>query len=178
MDAAEHDLDQYLERVAGIDRTDLSTHLARGAIIEQATILDYAVNELLALPLAVDQAAANVLAFDIFARIANDVRVGMLETLMKDHDLVDLWPFVLPVLRRVFGLRNRLSHGFVERGDDGRIQITSYNRAPAARPAVCSGDRRSTASGSTPPTPTATSCRGSCRTGRRPPTACGRASTR
>lgn len=128
MDAAEPDLDQYLERVTGIDRTDLSTHLARGAIIEQATILDYAVNELIALPLAVDQAAANVLAFDIFARIANDVRVGMLETLMKDHDLEDLWPFVLPVLRRVFGLRNRLAHGFVEKADDGRIQITSYNR--------------------------------------------------
>lgn len=128
VDAAEPNLDQYLERVAGIDRLDRSSHLARTALLEHATILDYAVNELIALPLAVDQAAANLLAFDVFARIANDVRVGMLETLMKDHDLEDSWPFVLPVLRKVFGLRNRFAHGFVERIDGDRIQITSYNR--------------------------------------------------
>lgn len=128
VDASEPNLDQYLERVAGIDRSDRSSHLARAAILEQATILDYALNELIALPLAVDQAAANLLAFDIFARIPNDVRVGMLETLMKDHDLEDSWPFVIPVLRKVFGLRNRLAHGFVERVDNDRIQITSYNR--------------------------------------------------
>ena len=47
---------------------------------------------------------------------------------MKDHDLEDSWPFVLPVLRKVFGLRNRLAHGFVEKVDGDRIQITSYNR--------------------------------------------------
>ena len=127
VDASEPNLDQYLERVAGIDRSDRSSHLARAAILEQATILDYALNELVALPLAVDQAAANLLAFDILARIPNDVRVGMLETLMKDHDLEDSWPFVIPVVRKVFGLRNRLAHGFVERVANDRIQITSYN---------------------------------------------------
>jgi hypothetical protein len=135
-------LDLYLARIVGADQADGFRHLAQATVLKQATILDYAVNEVLAVRLAMNAEAASLLAFDVFGRISTDVRVGMLRSLMEDHDMVDRWPFVLPVLRKLFEVRNRVAHGFMERSSDDRIRVTTYNRDRETRvvyePASCS----------------------------------------
>jgi hypothetical protein len=47
---------------------------------------------------------------------------------MQDSHADELWPFLLPVLERVFDLRNRYAHGTVVFRRDGSVEVTSWNR--------------------------------------------------
>jgi len=65
----------------------------------------------LAASLALNARAADVLISDVLWRLPIPVRLGMLADLMQRKELLDRWPFVIPVLRRFFELRHELAHG-------------------------------------------------------------------
>ena len=100
----------------------------RTVILERFTALDAALNDVLAMRYARDQVAADVLADRVFSRISMQERTAMLAEVLSAEDLVDRWPFLVEVLRRLSTLRNALAHGFVERVEDGEFQVTSVNR--------------------------------------------------
>jgi hypothetical protein len=70
----------------------------------------------LAASIATGIPAANVLQSEVLWRLPIAVRIGMLEDLLERHGLTDRWPFIIPVLRSFFDLRNTLAHGLTFTG--------------------------------------------------------------
>jgi hypothetical protein len=77
---------------------------------------------------------ANVFLSEVLWRLPISVRIGMLEDLLERRGLTDLWPFIVPVLRSFFELRNTLAHGLTFTGltPDGpaphAVTITTLKR--------------------------------------------------
>jgi len=71
---------------------------------------------------------------EVLWRLPIAVRIGMLEDLLERHGLTDRWPFIVPVLRSFFDLRNTLAHGLTFTGltpdgpTPGGVRITTLKR--------------------------------------------------
>lgn len=125
MDAAR--LNRLVGRLLGSDADQLNRHALRAFVLEQATLLEIAVSQVLAAPLAVNIHAADQLTLDVFSRISMRDRLPMLRDMMEELEVVDRWPFMLPVLERVSEVRNRFAHGFLE-SEQEVLRVTTWNR--------------------------------------------------
>jgi hypothetical protein len=101
-------------------------HRFRSLILERATLLDLHVNEVLAVRAARHIFLAAELAADVYSRIPVGVRIEMIETILNRR-FEDRWPFIVPVLKRVFTLRNQLAHGMPQ-WDAGKLHVHSFHR--------------------------------------------------
>jgi hypothetical protein len=132
-------LERFVDRVLG-DRTgdDATRHRIRAYVLEQATVLELDIDEVLAASIASGLQAAHVLRSEVLWRLPIPVRLEMLADLLEREGLRDRWPYVIPVLRSFFELRHHLAHGLAHpievtgRGVEitmvkrGRVAMTTY----------------------------------------------------
>ena len=104
------------------------THRVRASVLESASSLEFELNEALAADLSRNIYASYELAVNVLSRLPVDVRLDMLERHMEDTGADELWPTLVPVLRKVYNVRNRYAHGLVSSGPDGSTSIRSWNR--------------------------------------------------
>jgi hypothetical protein len=107
-------------------------HRVRGSVMESATSLEFDINETLAAWLAANIDASDELAGNVLTRLPISVRLELLERRMQETQTDELWPLLVPVLKRVFELRNRYAHGHVRVRPDGGVRIVSWNRGRQA----------------------------------------------
>jgi hypothetical protein len=105
-------------------------HRLRAYVLEQATVLELRLDEVLAASIASGIDTAEVLRSDVLWRMPVPVRVEMLEDLLDRRGLRDRWPFVVPVLRAFFDLRHQLAHGWVmlSAPADGGMNLMTFKR--------------------------------------------------
>lgn len=107
-------------------------HRLRGSVLEDAVRLESAINEVLAVRLAGSVTSSYELEGNVLSRLPVDVRLEMLDRHMNDSGAEELWPLLVPALRKIFDLRNRYAHGHVSTLRDGGIQVVSWNRGRRA----------------------------------------------
>lgn len=105
-----------------------AVHRVRSSILEGAFRLEFGINEALGAWLASSIETSDELAVNVLSRLRLEDRVTMLDRHMKETGADDLWPLLVPVLRRIFELRNRYAHGWVEGAGGGGIRIVTWNR--------------------------------------------------
>jgi hypothetical protein len=103
-------------------------HRVRGSILESATTLEFQINEALAAWLSGNIATSDELANNVLSRLPVDTRLHMLRRRMKETGALERWPLLVPVLERVFDLRNRYAHGHISPLPNGGVRIVSWNR--------------------------------------------------
>jgi hypothetical protein len=82
----------------------------RAPILELAVRAEYILGEALAYHLAADDEAAAVLQEHFMWRVPIEVKLRLLSQAMDTYDLSDIFPFAIPVLTRLFQIRNMLAH--------------------------------------------------------------------
>ncbi|MFE6508321.1 hypothetical protein ACFVDI_14215 [Nocardioides sp. NPDC057767] len=105
-----------------------AVHRVRGFILESAASLEFGINEVLGAWLASNIETSDELAVNVLTRMPVRDRIAMLDRHMKETGADELWPLLVPVLQRIYDLRNRYSHGWVTRLGDGGIRIVTWNR--------------------------------------------------
>ncbi len=100
----------------------------RADVLELATRLELAIDEVLAAAVARDASSEVRLRLDVYWRMTSEVRVAMLKDLLDRQALLDSFPLLPPVLSRFFRFRHQLAHGIVhgvssDRGSH-RLRIT------------------------------------------------------
>ena len=88
---------------------------SRAAILELAVRAEYLLGEALGHDLAIDRVAAAVLQEHMMWRVPIEVKLRLLSETMESWGISDTVPFVVPVLTRLFQVRNILAH-FLEQG--------------------------------------------------------------
>lgn len=83
---------------------------SRAPIIELAVRAEYVLGEALAWEYAASEPAAAILQEHMLWRVPIETKLKLLGEVMKAHDLADLFPFVIPILTRLFQVRNVLAH--------------------------------------------------------------------
>jgi hypothetical protein len=83
---------------------------SRAAVLELAVRAEYAMDESLANDLAADDHAAAVLQEHMTWRVPIEVKLKLLEQAMDSRDLIETFPFIIPVLTMLFQIRNILAH--------------------------------------------------------------------
>lgn len=124
---SEESLKKFGRFVERFIESDL-VHRVRGSVLESAAALEFDINEALAAWLASNISTSDELAGNLLPRLPVQERIDMLNRRMKETGADERWPFLIPVLRRAFDLRNRYAHGWVTPRSDGGIRITSWNR--------------------------------------------------
>lgn len=105
-------LEAFIELLLG-DKSVTAHHRIRAYVLEQATVLELRIDEVLAASIASGLQAEDVLTTNVLWRLPIPVRLEMLADLLERKQLTDRWPFVIPVLRSFFELRHQLAHGLV-----------------------------------------------------------------
>ena len=82
----------------------------RAAILELAVRAEYLLGEALAHSLAANEEAAAVLQEHMTWRIPIEIKLKLLSQAMDAYDISDTFPFVVPVLTKLFQIRNILAH--------------------------------------------------------------------
>lgn len=134
-------LEAFIKLLLG-NRSDTVHHRIRAYVLEQATVLDLQIDEVLAASIASGLQAEDVLTTNVLWRLPIPVRLEMLADLLERRQLSDRWPFVIPVLRSFFELRHQLAHGLVhpvEIAGSG-ITLTTVKRGKRAE-TIYSGER-------------------------------------
>jgi hypothetical protein len=108
-------------------RSDI-THRVRASVLESAASLEFDINEAIAADLSRNIFASYELAVNVLSRLPMDVRLDMLERHMEETGADELWPTLVPVMRKLYEVRNRYAHGYVTSDPDGSITISSWNR--------------------------------------------------
>lgn len=124
---AEEPLSKFRVFVEAFLKSDV-VHRLRGSILETAAALEFDINEALAAWLSFNVSTSDELVMNVFPRLPVKDRIDMLDRRMKDTRADERWPLLVPVLRRVFDLRNRYAHGWVTSRRDGGVRIVSWNR--------------------------------------------------
>lgn len=127
------------EQMLGPEPATTTTHRMRARVLERATRIEMALDEVLADAYARDASAGLWLSSEVVSRLSVNDRLRHLDHLLKERDLDGRWPFLIEVLRRFYRLRNDLAHGFLSpvRLDDlvlwvstvkrGKRQVQSYS---------------------------------------------------
>jgi hypothetical protein len=105
---AEH----LLKEVLGEPAPASTWHRLRANVLELTTTTEHRIDEILAAGTARTVALGDTLAADVLWRLQTNVRLKLLEELMERHGLADEFPFIIPVLRRLFDFRHLLAHGY------------------------------------------------------------------
>jgi hypothetical protein len=82
----------------------------RAAILELAVRAEYVLGEALAYYLAADEGPAAILQEHMMWRVPIEVKLKLLSQAMDAYGISDSFPFVIPVLTRLFQIRNILAH--------------------------------------------------------------------
>ncbi len=101
----------------------------RAPILELAVRAEYILGEALAYHLAADDEAAAVLQEHIMWRMPIEVKLRLLNQAMDTYDLYDIFPFAIPVLTRLFQIRNILAHSLETPVPEERHEIGLPERA-------------------------------------------------
>jgi hypothetical protein len=102
--------EEELQGVAARRRALEKARQTRAPILELATRAEYVLGEALAHHLAADEEAVAVLQEQIMWRVPVEVKLRLLSQAMDTYDLSDTFPFAIPVLTRLFQIRNILAH--------------------------------------------------------------------
>ena len=102
----------------------------RGLILEVAVRADYILGEALSSYLGADEDRRLLLTADVMWRVPVELRVKLLQDAMEKHELADIYPFAVPVLQRLFRVRNVLAHSLEvpDPAGDPALAFTSINR--------------------------------------------------
>jgi hypothetical protein len=132
-------LEGFVELLLGDRTRDATQHRIRAYVLEQATVLEFDIDEVLAASIAAGLQAAQVLKSEVLWRLPIPVRLDILADLLEREGLRDRWPYVIPVLHSFFQLRHQLAHGLAHpievtgRGVEvttakrGRVATTTYS---------------------------------------------------
>ena len=100
-----------------------SARRSRAAILELAVRAEYLLGEALAHDLAVNEKAAAVLQEHMTWRVPIEVKLKLLSQAMDTYDISDAFPFVVPVLTKLFQVRNILAHSLETPVPEDRHEI-------------------------------------------------------
>lgn len=103
--------EKLLHEVLGEPAPASTWHRLRADVLELAATTEHHIDEILAAGTARTIAHGDRLAADVLWRLQTNVRLKLLEELMERYGLGDEFPFVIPVLRRLFDFRHLLAHG-------------------------------------------------------------------
>ena len=95
----------------------------RAPILELAVRAEYLLGEALAHHLAANEEAAAVLQEHMTWRVPIEVKLKLLSQAMDTYDISDTFPFVVPVLTRLFQIRNILAHSLETPVPEDRHEI-------------------------------------------------------
>jgi len=100
-----------------------SARQSRAAIVELAVRAEYVLGEALAHALAADEAAAAVLQEHIVWRVPIELKLQLVDDAMEARGLSEMFPFVIPVLKKLFDVRNILAHSLETPFPENRDEI-------------------------------------------------------
>lgn len=120
-------MDTYLRRYLGGPVSPENQHAFRSMVLERATWLDLGMSDVLSVRTGRDIYLAAELAADVYGRLPVGTRIGMVESLIEEQSDPDRWPFVVPVLKAAFALRNQLAHGMPS-WRSGSMEVRTFNR--------------------------------------------------
>lgn len=105
-------------------------HRIRGEVLELAVRLELAVGGALAAGYGQSSSLAQELQHELFHRISIEQRVAMLKRILDRKELTDAYPFVVPVLLKLFALRNDFAHSLSDGYDpeSREIRLLSIRR--------------------------------------------------
>ncbi|HEX4687355.1 MAG TPA: hypothetical protein VH228_11270 [Nocardioides sp.] len=106
--------EKILTEILGPPPTTSTWHRLRAQVLESAAVAEHEIDEILAAASARTMGLGDALAADVLWRLQTSVRLKLLEELLSRHGLDDEFPFVMPVVRRLFQFRHRLAHGFAQ----------------------------------------------------------------
>jgi hypothetical protein len=116
---AEPELQGHVARRRALE----SARRSRAAILELAVRAEYVLGEALANGLAANEEAAAVLQEHMTWRVPIEVKLKLLSQAMDSHGIFDTFPFVVPVLTRLFQIRNVLAHSLETPVPEDRHEI-------------------------------------------------------
>ena len=103
----------------------------RADMLELAVRLEIATDAVIAASFARSANAAELLSIEVLSGVPVQKRISTLEGVLERHELVETYPFVVPILRKLFGLRNALAHSIddttVDPGD-GAVQLLGIRK--------------------------------------------------
>lgn len=113
-----------------------SFHTAQANLLEAAFRADLYITQVLAARLGRDNTEILLLRDRVFPQIPIPARLRLLREIMQGESWDDEFPFVLPVLERLFGMRNTLAHSINSNleaieDDDWSFTRWSYRRSGA-----------------------------------------------
>jgi hypothetical protein len=83
---------------------------SRAPILELAVRAEYLLGQALANHLAADEEAVAVLQEHVMWRVPIGVKLNLLNDAMDTYEMSDIFPFTVPLLGRLFEIRNILAH--------------------------------------------------------------------
>lgn len=106
-------------------------HQYRANVLELAVRLEYALDAVVAASYASSATEADLLNMEILSSVPIHKRISTLDGVLRRRELADSYPFVIPILKKLFELRNSLAHSIddtsVDPGD-GAIQLLSMRK--------------------------------------------------
>ena len=102
----EQEQDRHVARRLALE----NARRTRGSILELAVRAEYLLGEALAHQLANEERGIAVLQEHMMWRVPIEVKLKLLTEVMDTYDISDTFPFVVPVLTRLFQVRNILAH--------------------------------------------------------------------
>lgn len=122
--------DVYLRYVEHVTRKPVS--IFRSVILENAVSLELRMDLAIATGLSRDRTAALILLPSL-ERLPITMRMAMLDQLLRASELSDRWPFVVPILKRVYELRDAIAHSTAVVDQDGEgMTLHSVRRGTRA----------------------------------------------
>jgi hypothetical protein len=110
---------------------------SRAAILELAVRAEYLLDEALSNSFATNERAAVVLQEHMLWRVPIEVKLKLLSQVLDAYDISDAFPFVTPVLSKIFQIRNILAHSLETPAESEReIGFVSVHRGRVANHAM------------------------------------------
>lgn len=103
----------------------------RVAVFDVTVRAEYALGGCIALYLGRDETCANVISETLVNRCPWEVKIDLVGTLLADLDLVDTFPWIVPILRKVFPVRHLLAHSMELQPTADAFSLLNVNRGRA-----------------------------------------------
>lgn len=110
-------------------------HRIRAEVLEHGVRLELLVGGALAAGYGQTSSLAQELQHELFHRISIEQRIAMLKRVLDRMSLIDTYPFVIPILTRLFELRNDFAHSLSDGYDpeSRSIQLISVRKGKESK---------------------------------------------
>ncbi|MDJ0347466.1 hypothetical protein QMK19_40220 [Streptomyces sp. H10-C2] len=109
---------------------DVGAHVASQALLGEAVKAELMMDSFIAARLGRSTYEVLLLQSKAICHLSINVKIGLLEELMGAEEWDDDFPFVIPVLRALFALRNKLAHSipyFMDGTDQGEVTANLWS---------------------------------------------------